>query len=1450
MSEPLSEPTNIAEKFLHHMTEINKTVLNISDESNYCYYLPISIGKVGCVAMLDSGNLWRNVINTTLLHELGLTIQDLREIPGTPTIATAKKGASLRVLGELAKPLYLKLGDMQTKFKTRPVVLEGLAMKFNMCGPFLKLNSIDQLHSEDSIRVQGKKIKLEKKGAPREESGEVSNVYIQDDITIAPMTVQHVEAKALGRGGREGLVRGDEAFMEKTNLSPWTGTMVKSSENGYMKVGVINTLEEPVTIKAGTRYGKFLPNPPKWREQVQTVGSPPEVDRKEEAASAKTEEQKKLFLTKTFRLTESPYLQKKIDLERALAILLHHWEVFSFDGSFGKTNLIKHSIRTDQNQQPINQRYRPLNPSLEPDLQRQIEKWLEHDVIETSSSPWNFGLVAAPKKNGKIRWCVDYRALNQVSEKDSHPIGHIEDNLARLARSTIFSGIDGSGAFHVIELEEKDRPKTSFATPWGSYQFTRMPFGLSGGPSTYARLVQMVLRGIPYNIALPYLDDTVVHSRTLEEHFQALHRVLEAHSRAGLKLQPDKCQLFQDKIEYLGHVVTGKGIGPMPSYVDVVTKWPTPTNRTQVRAFLGKLGYYRRFIPNYSAKTRLLTDKLLQDGTTDKEEFEPSAAFTKTFKELRDCLTKAPILAYPQFDSPEMFILDTDWSQENNAIGAVLSQNQGGEERVIAYGAKKLSKAQSSYSSTKGEMAAVIIFMRQWRYYLQHRRFLLRVDNQSLKWMQTMEAPQGMIQRWHETLANFDFQVQHRPGTQHGNADGLSRAAHAATDGEATDISMGERMGALMASLEEDPEWTDEFIRAQQILDDDIAPILRCLEKKAKPSIPEVTAASRVGKIYWGYFDNLYIKNGILRYRQETTTPEGKSLIRHLLIVPKDLWGVALKKAHLASAHMGPRATVERAQRHVYFPGMLREAEEGLRGCSECQTKTGKITPQRHTLMSHQEGYPFQKLSIDFVGPLPSSRRGNNYLLTVRDTFTRWLEAFPVRAATAAAVIRKLEVEIFPRYGLCDQIHSDRGTQFMSDLVRAVASELGIRTTATPSYNPKSNPVERAHRDLETAITALVGNDQRGWEEVLPQVLFAMRTARCRSTGVAPYQMLFGRDASTSLHLIFGGPEPSKEEFQNGNEYAIALRHRVEAAHAWARRNMGAAIDRQRRAYHKDKKSFQQGDLVWLFTPKLRPGQSKKFATYWTGPWMVDRRVNDLLYEIRPDPSWQRKHNEVVSIDRLKTYYPNETDGGRLMQPPPADADLRLQGDEHAEHLPDDDDDDDDEGQNPRPVEVQQDPDPAAGGLPFMPLPPPLFDDEGQEEVEGPELQPQQPARPVPVIPARLPGAEPMRLRPDRPDRRVSQYPYAPRKGKPGPRPGLQPPVYDPPENQKATRNELERCRLQRVRFEEAQRANNQRAERAARQLQRQSRAQEQAQEHERGSSDEEVTAEEAEELE
>ena len=385
--------------------------------------------------------------------------------------------------------------------------------------------------------------------------------------------------------------------------------------------------------------------------------------------------------------------------------------------------------------------------------------------------------------------------------------------------------------------------------------------------------------------------------------------------------------------------------------------------------------------------------------------------------------------------------------------------------------------------------------------------------------------------------------------------------------------------------------------------------------------------------------------------------------------IPKAMWDSLIHLAHTTGGHAGRDLTTQRLARSVFFPGIKREVEGYIKGCRDCQMKTQQQTDQRHTLVSVPCGYPFQKIHIDLVGRLtPSRRSGACWILTVRDAFSKWVEAFPLIKTTTEDIARVLEKEIFARFGYPDVIHSDQGPQFTSQFFKDLTATLGIQVTDTTGYNPKSNGiVERFHRDLGSSLRALIKDDPDSWEDVLPQALFAIRTNVCRSTGLAPYQILFGRDCSTPLELIFGNPDqndPIQQGERSYHDYLRRLRRRIDVAQSYARRNLAAAVVRQRRAYHQEKQSFAIGAKVWLFTPRSKRDQARKFAKYWSGPWVVCGN-NGLVYRIAPCPSWKdhgfNPGSRVVVIDRLKPFY------GDKPQPPTPDDDIDMEGDEFAE---------------------------------------------------------------------------------------------------------------------------------------------------------------------------------------
>jgi hypothetical protein len=431
----------------------------------------------------------------------------------------------------------------------------------------------------------------------------------------------------------------------------------------------------------------------------------------------------------------------------------------------GRTTLVKHRVDTGDSR-PVRQALRRQPLTYLPEIDRQLEELRRQGVIEPSASPWASNLVIVAKKDGSLRMCVDYRGVNNVTRKDSYPLPRITDCLDALGSATYFSTFDLRSGYFQIAMEEDDKDKTSFLTRRGTFRFTAMPFGLCNAPATFQRLMDVVTVGLNYEICLVYLDDIILFSHSIPEHLVRLRMLLERLRRANLKLKPSKCHLLRRRVNFVGHVISAGNIATETEKVEQVSAWPRPKDVTEVRSFVGLVSYYRRFIKDFAtvaAPLHALTAKNARFHW--KEECEAA------FEELKLRLVTSPVLAMPA-DEGE-YRLDTDAS--NLAIGAVLSQVQDGEERVIAYASRMLSTPERNYCVTRKELLAVVHFTKQFRPYLLGREFLIRTDHSALRWLKLTPEPIGQQARWLERLEEFNFRIEHRPGRKHGNADALSR---------------------------------------------------------------------------------------------------------------------------------------------------------------------------------------------------------------------------------------------------------------------------------------------------------------------------------------------------------------------------------------------------------------------------------------------------------------------------------------------------------------------------------------------------------------------------------------------------------------------------------------------------------------------------------------------------
>ena len=441
-------------------------------------------------------------------------------------------------------------------------------------------------------------------------------------------------------------------------------------------------------------------------------------------------------------------------------------DVFSQgDEDLGNTPLLKHGIETHG--PPLRQPYRRQNPAVRREEMTQVQQMLSSNVIRPSNSPWASPVVMVRKKDGSLRFCVDFRQLNAATVKDAHPLPRIDYLLDALHGAKWFSTLDLKSGYWQVPIAEQDKEKTAFRTSSGQlFEFNQVPFGLCNAPATFSHLMDRVLAGLHWETCLFYLDDIIVFSSTWEEHLARLREVFERLRHAKLKLGAAKCTFAAKEVSYLGHRVTEEGLLPDPSLLAAIRDIPPPTTATEVRSFLGLAGYYRRYVKGFAAIAAPLF------ALTRKEVlFHCSKDCQAAFNQLKTRFTTSPITVFPDFS--QAFRLYTDASTAG--LGAILAQVREGKERIICCTSRALNKAEKSYPATKLECLAIVWSVAKFRPYLMAMHFEVYTDHYALQWIKTMRTGSALLHRWSAALEEYDFTVRHRPGKIQTHVDGLSR---------------------------------------------------------------------------------------------------------------------------------------------------------------------------------------------------------------------------------------------------------------------------------------------------------------------------------------------------------------------------------------------------------------------------------------------------------------------------------------------------------------------------------------------------------------------------------------------------------------------------------------------------------------------------------------------------
>jgi len=906
-------------------------------------------------------------------------------------------------------------------------------------------------------------------------------------------------------------------------------------------------------------------------------------------------------------------------------LLKNNLDVFSEEITAGNCDILEHKIiLKDSN--PIKQAPRRIPLKMREEVDNIVEDMKRQGVIEESQSPWVSPAVMVKKKDGSVRFCVDYRRLNAVTVKDSYPIPRIDDMLDRLSGNSWFSTLDLKSGYWQVKIRSEDKEKTAFSIGKGLWQFTVMPFGLCNAPATFERLMEKILNQLLFKICLVYLDDVIIYSDSFEGMLSRLEQVFERLRSANLKLNPKKCCFFKREIRYLGHVVTREGIKTDPEKISAVRDWPIPRTKKQIRSFLGFCSYYRKFIKGFS-----LIAKPLFSLTEDSVKFVWTEKCEEAFKELKKHLVSSPILSYP--DSQGCFILDTDAS--NHGLGAVLSQKQGGIEKVIAYFSRVLNKSERNYCVTRRELLAIVESLRSFHHYLYGSRFVVRTDHISLRWLMSFKNLEGQLARWLERIQQYDFEITYRGGKSHSNADGLSRRPcieMSCNYCNKTELKEKEKIARIILGGNNLESW-----RKEQLEDATLVKIIRGKEEGQRPTRQEITSEGSSAKAYWLQWDSLLLRDGVLHKKWES--PNLK-INKFQLIVPQKKIKQILEEVHdsPSGGHFGVNKTLDRVRRRYYWVTCKSDVEDWCRSCKICIAKKGPSDKGKSELQLYNVGGPFERVQMDILGPFPASYKGNKYLLVISDCFTKWVEAFPLKNFKASTIAEVFVNQVVSRFGVPSELHTDQGRNFDSRIFKELSGLLGIKKTRTTPFHPQSNGlVERQHQTLTNYLAKFVSENQRDWDRWIGMSLLAYRSARQETTGISPAELCLGRELKLPIDLIYGSP-PTEEENSSIENYVSKLKTKLNKIHNEVRNRINMRTLRSKMLYDRKARliNYEPGQKVWLYNPRKVIGRAPKLQSNWEGPYEIVKKINDVVYCIRKS---YRHKNKVVHSDRLASYY-------------------------------------------------------------------------------------------------------------------------------------------------------------------------------------------------------------------
>ena len=756
--------------------------------------------------------------------------------------------------------------------------------------------------------------------------------------------------------------------------------------------------------------------------------------------------------------------------------------------------------------------FRPLyrlSPSEHDEVRKQITDLLDKGWIQPSSSPFGAPILFVQKKDGSLRMCVDYRALNKQTIKNRYALPRIDDLVDQLSGARYFTSLDLAQGYHQIRVTAEDVPKTAFRTPLGHFEYLVLPFGLTNAPATFQSLMNDVFREHLGHSVLVYLDDILVFSKTASEHVKHVEEVLSLLRKHSLYAKKRKCQFMTNELLYLGHIIGEHGIKPDPAKISSLTDWKTPMNVHDVRSFLGFANYFRKFVQGYSALVTPLTNLTKKD-----KPFEWTAKCQEAFDGVISNLTNAPVLALADPEKPYEVICDASgW-----ALGAVLIQ----QERPVAFESRKMTGAELNYTVSEQELLAVVHALKTWRCYLEGCRGLTIVtDHKPNAYLDTREMLSRRQTRWAEFLARFDYKLVYRPERTN-VADPLSRLRVCAITRSLARATKEPIASELTGSLPEGSESPRVGFDGDAIATTNLG-----LSPLGHDKLDDLLDMIKVEYSY----DPL-CQGGQERQMDKspsTLTRDSQSGLWYIdgkIYVPNrnQLRERIISECHdtLYSGHFGVAKTKASVARTFVWHGLDRDVKAYVLTCDTCQrSKSSHLRPAGKLMPLPIPPRRWSSISMDFIMELPLTARDHSAILVFVDRLTKMVHLVPTHTEVSAEQTAQLYVDnVFRHHGCQENIVSDRDPRFTGRFWRAVCGQLGTRLNLSTAFHPETDgQTERVNRVLEEFLRAFVTPSQDNWDLLLPMAEFAINNSVHTSTKYTPFFLNSGQHPLNPLTM-------------------------------------------------------------------------------------------------------------------------------------------------------------------------------------------------------------------------------------------------------------------------------------------------------------------------------------------